>query len=111
MRDQLGHLEDQIRGRGALHHFAVQRQRELDRVVSSGLVGGHKRGTARCRAVESLARDPLRRRKLKVASGEVVQQRVARDAGEGFICLDLLEAAPDHDAHFGLVVHLLACLR
>ena len=76
--DQRRDREDQVAGVGRLHRLAVQRERDLDRVVGAGLVGRHERGPAGRGAVEDLARHPLRRCELQVARREVVEEHVAR---------------------------------
>ena len=106
MGDQLGHGEDQVRGRRLLHRFAVQLELELDAVVRPRLVGGDQRRSARRRPVEDLARHPLGCRELEVARREVVQQRVAGDVLEGVARLDLAAPAPDHHRDLRLVVDL-----
>ena len=91
--DQRRYGEDQVLGAGRLHRLAVQRQRDLDPVVRPGLVRRHERGAARSRAVEDLARHPLRRGELQVARRQVVEQHVAGDVVEGLGLRDLAAAA------------------
>ena len=63
------------------------------------------------RAVEDLARHPLRRRELQVARREVVEQRVAGDVVDRVGLGNVLGAAADDERHLGLVVDLVARRR
>ena len=87
-----GHREDQVVGGRRLHLLAVQGQRERDRVVGPGLVGRHQGRAAGRRAVEHLARHPLRGRELQVAGREVVEEHVAGDVVERLGLGDVLRA-------------------
>ena len=101
----------QVGGRALLHHLAVQPQLDLDRVVRPGLVGGHERRPAGGGAVEGLPGHPLRRLELVVASGEVVEQHVARHVLQRVRLRHVLRARADHERHLGLVVHAPAPRR
>ena len=109
--DELRDREDQPGGRVLLHPLAVEVERDLDRVVRPGLVGGDDRRAAGGRAVEDLARHPLRGRELQVAGGEVVEQRVAGEVVDRVGLGDVLGAAADDERDLGLVVDLLARRR
>ena len=104
--DQLRDAEDQVVGGAALHLLAVEGEADLDRVVRPRLVGRHQVGTAGRRAVEDLARHPLRRRPLQVAGREVVEQRVAGDVVERLGLVDVLGPPADDEGDLGLVVGL-----
>ena len=110
--DQLRDREDQVGGASTPASARRSgRARSRSRRAGPASSGVTIAGPARRRAVEDLARHPLRGRELEVARGEVVEQRVAGEVVDRVGLGDVLGAAADDERDLGLVVDLLARRR